>query len=150
MEKPKKVETENMTSNVKGIIYFKNGSKRLQDEFVALVDNNKDLHELIVDTCAYCKAEFNKDIVITMLYRTQEEQDEIYKDNAKYKEKKFKSPHQFNHAVDLRSSTFTKEEIDNLVNYLNKVYNSTNYYKFTAMCHDVGHGDHFHIQFARK
>ena len=143
-----------MTSKVKGIIYFKNGSKRLQDEFVALVDKNKDLHELIVDTCAYCKAEFNKDIVITMLYRTQDEQDNLYKDSTKYKEKKFSSPHQYHHAVDLRSSTFTREEIDKLVDYLNKVYNSKNYYKWTAKCHDIdGSGpqaEHFHIQFVKR
>jgi hypothetical protein len=139
-----------MTTNIRGVIYFKNSSQRLQDEFIELEERNKPLHQLIVDTCAYCKAEFNKDITITMIYRTDKEQDEIYKDNLKYQQKKFKSPHQFFHAVDLRSSTFTRPEIDKLVNYLNNVYNKDNYYKFTALCHDVGIGEHFHINYLRK
>jgi len=150
VENSKKPTKETMTSKTKGIIYFKNSTKRLQDEFIELMDRNKLLHELIVDTCAFCKAEFNKDITITMIYRTDAEQDEIYKNDEKYKQKKFKSPHQFFHAVDLRSSTFDTSEIEKLVNYLNLIYNKTNYYNWTAKCHDVGVGEHFHIQFVKK
>ena len=143
-----------MTPNAKGILYFKNGSKRLGDEFIELLERNPGLHQLIVDTCAYCKATFGKDITITMIYRTDAEQDSLYQNDAKYLAKKFKSPHQFYHAVDLRSSTFETSEIKVLVDYLNSVYNKTNYYNWTAKCHDIdGTGpqaEHFHIQFIKK
>jgi hypothetical protein len=131
-------------------ILFKNDSERLKEEFNELAIKNVYLSRLIVDAQNYCYTNFQKNIVITMIYRTQEEQDSIYKDDARYKVKKFKSPHQFFHASDLRSSTFTPEEIKKLVDYLNLTYDENNYYKFTAMCHDVGLGEHFHIQFAKK
>ena len=128
-------------------IQVKNQSQRLIDEIYELKKMNKPLLKLLFDVRDYCKQEFGKDVVLTMIYRTDDEQDSIYKNNARYQKKKFKSPHQFYHAFDLRSRTFTSEEIDQLVNYLNDKYNDSNYYRFTAMCHNVGHGDHFHVQF---
>lgn len=147
--KPSQVETpkneeipETMTSKIE----FKNDSKRLQDEFKELETKNKELHDLLKDCANYCFKMFKKTIVITMIYRTQEEQDDIYKDDPKYVAKKFKSPHQLNHAADLRSSSFTSTEIKQIEDYLNLKYNVGNYYKWTARDHNVGLGNHFHIQ----
>lgn len=155
VEKPKK-ETTSMNSNTTkayytagGVIHFKNSSQRLAEEFVLLDTKNPELYQLLVDTCAYCRIKFDKDITVTMIYRTQEEQDVLYKDNEKYKQKKFTSPHQYYHAVDLRSSAFSKDEINTLVDYLNKLYNKSNYYKFTALNHDIGAGDHLHLQYLK-
>jgi len=120
---------------------------RINDEFLHLDEHNVPLEELVWDVASYCKKQFNKDITITMIWRHQTEQDDIYKDNEQYQIQEFKSPHQFWQAVDLRSSIFTEEEIDDIVKYLNDKYNESNYYKWTAKNHNVGRGDHFHIQY---
>lgn len=125
---------------------FKNHSVRLETEYNNLINKNKYLYELINDLTLYIKNNLKKSLVITMIYRTDEEQDSIYKDDPKYKIKKFKSPHQFNHAVDLRSKDFTKDEIKQIEDYLNNKYNNNNYYKWTARNHNIGLGDHFHVQ----
>ena len=131
-------------------IKAKNNSKRIIEEIWELKSKNKPLLKLLFDVRDYCMDMFEKDIVITMIYRTDDEQDMIYRDNNRYQKKKFKSPHQFFHALDLRSNTFEKEEIEELVKYLNDKYDDSNFYKFTAMCHNVGHGNHFHIQYYKK
>lgn len=55
----------------------------------------------------YLYNEFGYPVVITTLYRTQEEQDEIYKDNEKYKMCSWKSFHQLGMAVDFRFRPFS-------------------------------------------
>lgn len=125
-------------------------TERCRREFKDLEKNNKNLFDLITDLSFFTKKLFNKPIVITMIGRTQAEQDDIYKNDSKYKQKKFKSPHQFEHAVDIRSRSFDKLEISKIEDYLNDKYNSSNYYKWTARNHNVGLGDHFHIQFSSK
>lgn len=130
---------------------FKNDSERLKVELGELKYKNFQLYHLLYDVCDYCKHKFSKSVVITMIYRTQEEQDSIYKDDPKYKVKKFKSPHQIWSAVDIRSSTFETSEIEILVNYINNTYNKLNYYGWTAKNHQVGNGAlHFHLQFSKK
>ncbi len=137
------------TPRVKPIfISFK--TKRIENEFAELINKNNDLYDLLLDLSIHVKKTYNKTITITGLFRTQKEQDSIYKNDPKYKKKPFKSPHQFFHAVDLRTSTFTPLEITKITDYLNDKYNPTNYYKFTALRHDIGLGDHWHIQFVKK
>jgi hypothetical protein len=130
-------------------VRFKNDSTRLQKEYTQLKSKNKDLLDLIEDLNKFSQKEFKKVLTITMIYRTQEEQDYLYRNSEKYKKRKFKSPHQFFHAVDVRSKTFTNDQIKQMVDYINKKYDSKNYYKWTAKCHSVGHGMHFHIQFTK-
>lgn len=135
-------------------IEFKNNSNRLKEEFDELVVKNQDLYNILLDCGNFCNEHFDKKAIITMIYRTQEEQDSIYKDDEKYKVKKFKSPHQYHHAFDLRSSHLEADEIEKLVKYLNGLYNVGNYYKWTAKNHDIdGAGpqqNHFHVQFVKK
>lgn len=127
-------------------IKYKNDSDRLKTEHEDLSTFNYNLYALLEDLRMYVFDEFGKTITITMIYRTDEEQEEIYKDNKRYQKEKFKSPHQFWQGVDLRSRTFTDEEIEVIENYLNSLYNEVNYYDWTAKNHTVGLGDHFHIQ----
>lgn len=129
---------------------YKNDSGRLKSEYNQLIEKNSGLYDLINDLCIYVKKKYNKEVVITMIGRTDQEQDDIYKEDPKYKIKKFKSPHQFCHAVDIRSHTFSADEIKNIEDYLNNKYNPNNYYKWTAKNHTVGLGEHFHIQFLKK
>lgn len=152
-KEPAKVEAKAATTSEDypgpAIIDYKNDSERLEKEFNQLNQKNPELRRLLMDVAFFTKRKFNKNIVITMIYRTQEEQDEIYKDDSKYKTKKFKSPHQFFHAADLRSSSFESSEIKKIEDYLNNKYNENNYYKWTARDHTVGLGMHFHLQFVK-
>jgi len=149
-ESEKKETVAAMTSNIE----YKNDSNRLRQEHKELETKNPKLYIVLLDCGVFCKEKFNKNVVITMIYRTEAEQDDLYKDSEKYKVKKFKSPHQFFHAFDLRSSIFETNEKKILVDYLNTKYNISNYYKFTALCHDIdGNGpqaEHFHVNYVKK
>ena len=94
-------------------ILYKNNSTRLERELDELrrMHNNKGLHALIVELNEYTNREFKKPILITMVGRTQAEQDHLYRNSARYQKKKFLSPHQLWHAVDIRSHHFTLSEI---------------------------------------
>jgi len=130
------------------MLHVKNDSPRLKEEFRKLLKENNPLAKLIVDLYHYIGDQFNKDTIITMIYRTQDEQDAIYSGNARYDKKPWTSPHQYWHGVDIRSWLFTDREIDQIVEYLNDKYNKSNYYGWTAKCHKVARGAiHFHIQY---
>jgi len=146
----KKEEVKPQTTKPKTEPLFKNDSERLKNEVVQLSHRNPELHKLLYEICDYCKTEFNKNVVVTMIYRTDQEQAQIYKDDVKYKAKPFKSPHQFFHAFDLRSSSFDTKEIEKLVLWVNTTYNVFNHYNWTAKNHNVGLGDHFHVQFTKR
>jgi hypothetical protein len=133
------------------VVKVKNDTQRLKDELKILAEKNKPMHDLVYDLAEFVKSAFNKEIVITMIGRTKEEQDELYKDDARHKVKPRVSPHQLWHGVDIRSTTFTSEEIKKIEGYLNGLYNKTNVYSYTAQCHKVGAGVmHFHLQYAKK
>lgn len=131
---------------------FKDESKvRLDGEWTRLNGDNKALCDIIIDAAKYCHAHFGKPTTITMIYRTQLEQDGFYKNDPKYKKEKFFSPHQLWSAVDLRSHIYTQAEIDQLVEYLNGMYNKSNLYAWTTKCHEVSdNGMHFHVQYRLK
>lgn len=133
-----------------GTVKLKNDDKRLKDELALLKTNNKSLYDLLFNLADWVKDNLKKDLVVTGIFRSNEEQANIYKNDAKYKAKPFKSPHQFWDAFDLRDSIFTKDEIPKVVKYLNDTYNKTNRYKWTAMDHSVGLGYHFHVQYRVK
>jgi hypothetical protein len=132
-------------------IEFKDGNSRLIKEFKELKSKNRELWKLVADLNAYSQEMFGIIPIITMIYRTEEEQDWLYRASESYKKRKFKSPHQFYHAVDIRSRSFSKDRIIAIESYLNNKYNASNYYKWSAKCHEVGsNGMHFHIQFCKK
>ena len=131
-------------------ILFKNDSERLKQEYEELKSKNLDLFNILQDIAEFCFFNYGKYIRITMIYRTQEEQDDIYKNDLKYQQKKFQSPHQVWAAVDIRSKTFENHEIKEIEDYLNDTYNLTNYFQWTARNHTVGLGFHFHVQYVKK
>ena len=130
----------------KGVLKAKNDSTRMKYELIHMRRVNRDMYDLLVDLSQWVAQEFQKDTIMTMLFRTQEEQEQIYgKGTTK------KSPHQFYHAADIRSRIFSDDEIKRIEDYLNNKYNSTNYYRWTAKNHKVAGGAyHFHIQYIRK
>lgn len=131
------------------MLFVKQDKKRLFNELRTIRRENKPLMDLLLDLRDYCKTEFNKDVVISHIARTPAEQDYLYHDNEKYQKSPWMSPHQFNQAIDISVKKYTEEEIEKILEYLKK-YDEFNYYKWTAICHDVGHGKHFHIQFWKK
>lgn len=133
-----------------GVVKLKNDDKRLNEELKTLQTKNKPLYDLLFNLADWVKDQFKKELVVTGIFRTDEEQAQIYKNDARYKIKPFTSPHQYWQAFDLRDSTFTKNETGKIVKYLNDTYNPTNQLKFTAMDHSVGLGFHFHVQYVVK
>jgi|CXWL01.1.fsa_nt_gi hypothetical protein len=133
------------------MLKFKDNATRLSKELAALEKLNSPLFHLLQDASKFIEDTYKKDLILTMLSRTQAEQDSIYKNDPKYKIKPFTSPHQLNHAADVRSLIFTPEEIKGIEDYLNNKYNKTNYYNWTAKNHVVSGGAlHFHIQFVAR
>ena len=143
-------EIEDFYKVVEVPIKVKNNSERLMEELKDLDKKNSKLLDIIEDLHDFALENFNKGILVTMIYRTQKEQDYLYRNSERYAIRKFKSPHQFWHGVDLRSKTFSPEQIGRMVEYINEKYNRENHYRFTADYHTVGAGYHFHIQFARE
>jgi len=133
------------------MLKFKNDSARLIAELGELNNKNRPLFDLLQDASQFVTNTYKKDFIITMIARTDAEQAELYKNDPKYQAKPFKSPHQFAHAADIRSSIFSADEIKGIEDYLNTKYNGTNYYKWTARNHVItGGAYHFHIQYVQK
>ena len=137
------------------MLIFKNDNQELMNEFYKLRSKNIDLYHLIEDLEVFVDSYFQKNVVITMVFRSQEKQDEIYqgtyRKDRSYDKKPWRSPHQFWHSVDIRSHNFNEDEIDKIEKFLNENGNDTNYYKWTAKNHEVNNGgEHFHIQYIRK
>jgi len=142
---------------------------RLKRELSLLAKKNPELRNLILDLYKWVKRTLDKDVTMTMIFRTKAEQDKIYggakRGKRSYNKKPWKSPHQFWHALDIRvkdpvdkdkiKDTYTLDEVKAIEKYLNDKWNVRNYYKWTAKCHTVKnqHGEslgaHFHIQFLR-
>lgn len=131
-------------------IKYKNDNSRLMEEHIDLIDKNRKLYGMLLELNKFTNRRFKKPILITMIYRTQEEQDFLYKNNTRYQKKKFISPHQLWHSVDIRSHSFTASEIEEIEDWINDKYDNSNYYKWTAKFHTVGHGKHLHLQFVEK
>lgn len=125
-------------------------SNTLRLEMIEINKVNPGLVDVFLYANQVSIEEFGIPIVFTHLFRTQAKQDELYKNNAKYKKKKFKSPHQFSQAGDIRSRIYTDKQIKILVDKINNKFNATNGFAWTALCHDVGHGPHFHVQYTEK
>lgn len=152
IEKTKEYQKENNTSRRDFFedIKYKNDSKRLREEHLALGLHNDELGDIIEVVNAYTNRKYKKPLILTMIFRTQSEQDYLYRNSARYKKKKFISPHQLWHGVDIRSHNFTSTEIKEIEAYINTKYNTKNYYRWTAKFHNNGNGNHFHVQFIKK
>ena len=122
-------------------IQFKTNAER--DQFVELGTKNKALVELLIDLDQLVTSTMHKNIVLTSVYRSPDEQAALY---AKSERKVTNSPHSSHEAVDLRSWTFTDPERDEIVDYLNKKHKNASG-RPVAMCHAIPSGAlHFHIQ----
>lgn len=125
--------------------------QRIRGEWSKLLKKNPALAQVVWDLQDFVADNFNKDVIITHLYRTKQQQQKFYG-----KKTKKKSPHQSWGAIDIRDFIYTKEEINAMVEFL-RFYDKWNHYKIirssksrTVLRHNIGHGMHFHIQFFNK
>ena len=120
-------------------------TKRQEEEF-----ENKSLDDrlrlLVYFIWSYIEYNYKRDMVITDIYRYKHEQDQIYKDNPEYKKKPWDSVHQYWRGLDFRSAVFNQSEINNILDYINKIVPYGTPGHFTLICHNVGSGMHFHLQ----
>lgn len=122
--------------------------QRLRDEWAKLGLENQGLAQVLWDLAVFVEDAFDKDVVITHIYRTQAQQEKFYGKGSKKK-----STHQFWGAADIRDSIYTKDEIAGMTDFL-RVYDKWNSLKLmsqsksrTVLRHNIGLGMHFHIQF---
>jgi hypothetical protein len=122
------------------MISFK--TPRIQNEWVTLEAQNLTLHGIIKSAALFVKLNFNKDLTITEIMRTAAENAALYAPGSEPQNR----PHTVWRAVDLRSSTFTQTEIQQLLTFLNQ-YKVFGGLKKCAIYHQIKNGaPHFHIQ----
>jgi len=92
------------------------------------------LQNIVMDIAVFVEEKFGKNIIPTSIYRP-------------YKGDKH-SVHNVWRGFDFRSRIFTKEEIDEIVKYVNNkyIYDPLRPHYKVAIYHNVGKGWHFHIQ----
>lgn len=122
----------------------------LAQEYEQLKNKNMPLAVLLDDLSAYIESAFEKNVIVTMIFRTREQQEAIYGKGTKRK-----SPHMFWNAIDIRDWIYSQSEKQQIIKWLKDGYDATNQSGFIAQAasktvwlHQVGaHGMHFHIQY---
>lgn len=119
-------------------IQFK--TDRIRDEYSQLISKNSKLFTMLEDIERFISETLNKDVVITSIYRSPEENAALYNGNPP------KSiPHTTWEAFDLRSSVYTDDEINKILAYVTSNYKNTNG-KTPALYHVIpGNVYHFHF-----
>lgn len=104
----------------------------------------------LVFEAAACLARQGKPLVITCLLRDRATQEAIYQKAMSIGAKEpIRSPHEDGRAVDISTRGLSDDVIAGLVDHLNRTFPYEGNPRFrTAIRHDVGQGDHIHIQVA--
>lgn len=119
-------------------------TERIKQEWLQLNTKNPKLAFLVSSLSAYCEQMFKKDVMLTEVFRTEEEQKALY---SKSSQPPKNSPHMSWCAVDIRSFDFTKEQIDKILDFCNK--STDNWFKKTAIYHEIpGNVYHLHLQYS--
>lgn len=146
------------------VLQFKAGEeKHLEHEFYYMID--KRLQSILYFIAGYLMVVHGVELVITQLHRTNEEQDDIYRSHsdaevqAAYRANPWVSVHQVNRGADVRVrwpkklwsyKYLNREEQDEIAADLDSQLDERFEYDFgrkqTSVRHDVGRGDHIHIQ----
>ena len=105
------------------------------------------LRGILLDLAFFVARKYDLILTITELYRTQEEQNHIYANNPKYQKEPWKSVHQYWRGADVRVD-FSPNTLVAILKYLNSnyIYDPKRPQKPTAIVHNVGRGNHIHIQ----
>lgn len=115
-------------------------------EWAELDIKNPKLHKLVALLDEYTQLNFDKEITLTEIFRTKEEFDALY--SATPAEKRpADSPHCHWLAADIRSSTFSDEELDKIRIFLN-TFKYKDGSKPVCLIHAIaGNVKHVHVQF---
>lgn len=117
-----------------------------ETEWPLLYNYNIRLYTLIQLLEGYAQLNFNKELTLTEIYRTQEEFDALYAQTPPDK-RPARSPHQDWRAVDIRSSDFTEQEIHKMLTFLN-TFTYAGGQRPVAIYHMIaGNTFHFHTQY---
>lgn len=119
-------------------------TNRTKSEYKTIFEKNLELHQIVSKMAFIAEYRYGKNLVITEVFRTQSEQDRYYRGK-----RQFTSPHQRWLAIDIRSKNFTKQQVKELVAFVNKDVKHNTYIP-TAFFHDVGLGPHIHVQFKER
>lgn len=117
-------------------------TNRERSEYAALATENPRLFDLVHDLVEYVFTMLHKDVVLTSVHRTPEEQAALY---AQAGHKVLVSKHFSWEAVDLRSSIYTADEIVGITNYLRSQYKDV-----FVLYHELeGNTYHFHLALSK-
>lgn len=141
----------------------KNEKERLWREFREEID--KRLQTIIYAVAGFLASEHRVELTITQLIRTEAEQDIIYLNHpdpavrAEYQRRPWLSVHQVGRGADIRvrwskrffnTTALSREEQDKIASSIDAFLDSRFDYDFgrleTSVRHDIGRGDHIHIQ----
>jgi len=116
--------------------------ERREKEWELLKDKNPFLYNMILDVEKFSQDNFQIEPVITNIWESIEEVKQlhggVYTPNI----------HEEYRAVDLRSSTYNPQQIQDIVNYIDKnyTYDPQRPQMKCVLYHTVGAGWHFHFQ----
>lgn len=120
--------------------------ERINKELPELFKQNPAMAQLIACLTFFVEREFKKDVVVTSVYRTAQEQADLYKDVPEDK-KVLNSPHCRWEAFDFRTSIFTPREKERLLTFLN-CFTYQGGQRKVFMIHTIaGNVEHAHVQF---
>lgn len=110
-----------------------------------LFTRNKALYHLIEAAAIYTSYEFNKPVILTSVFRTEQEQAKLYEHLPI--DQRPHSPHQDWKAVDIRSWVYSDDEIQRLLKFFN-TFTLIEGQRKVALYHEIpGNVKHFHIQY---
>lgn len=117
---------------------------RIRDEFAQLIRSNNKLFLMLVELERFCREGLNKDVVLTSILRTKEENDALY-EQTPINQRPKSQPHCTWEAADIRSSIYTDDEIKRILGFINGSYKNSNG-KPAAIYHMInGNVPHFHF-----
>lgn len=119
---------------------------RIKQEFQQLYTKNRKLAEVLELLNLYTSLEFQKEITVTEILRTQAEFDALYSQTPAEKRPKT-SPHLFWKGADLRSRDFTDKEKEKMKTFLNCFSYASGQGRPVCIIHTIaGNVEHFHVQ----
>ena len=95
-------------------------TRRIREEWQELHTKNFMLVSVVMAIAVFCRLEFGKSLVMTSIYRTAKEQKALAVRGGQGSSGL--STHCFWRAVDFRSWIFTKEEIEQIIEFINSSY----------------------------
>lgn len=121
-------------------------SDRIRDEYAKLPFKNMPLFDIITRLNEKTVNDYGKEITLTSILRTKEENDALYANVAPDKRPQA-APHLIWGAVDVRSSDFTPAQIAAITDWANKTFKNPSG-KLIAIYHCIpGNAPHWHFQY---